>query len=529
MIFVAVTASTVCALGMPLAVQRYVSDSLGAGDGALARYIVTWGQRFSILPGCVAGGMTLLVGTLYQSDRVLDWVLSAVYAAAATVHSVNSQALLGLRQYRSASVTGVATQLLAVPVTIVLLFNGQGVTAVIAVVMAAALVSTVVTMWLLRRASQNYLSAGDFPKVATDRSQARRLVLRFASGAGILVLLDTVVAQRSEFAFLALYHGNEPAQLAFYGVAFSATQTAYRLPAALIPVILPTVSALLAAGKWQIVRDSYARVQRILLFVSAIGAGLLLGCGSSFITLVWGGAYETAGHVLLLCAVIPVLVGSLGAMASATVLGGGHLRAVICAQAIGAGVTLAADAILIWPFAALGAAIASSIGMAASTMALLIVARRTMQLPILRLTDFLRCILLVLLIATPGLVSLLIGLGHPLTLAVGLVGGVLILGVAYPVIKPLLNTDLQVAARVIDRLPRSLRSWISLGNRPDPDEDVAALAQAELAAADEAAIAANAAQTSVTVMPAPGSSTAPIGANFGGSDGESKDEDDARQ
>lgn len=463
MIFVASTASVVCALGLPLALQRSLSDSLGGNRLRQSRYLVTWTLRLSLLPALLAVAVTLVVGRLYEPGRWVEWLAVTVYAAAATVHSVGSQALLGMRRYRAASIIGLLGQVIGVPVTIVLLFNGAGITGVVMVISITAILSAVITIFLLYRAlgQVGALRAETLP--VAGRRKLRRGLLVFAFGGGALVLLDTVVMQRSELAFLTLFHGDQPEHLAFYNVAFNAGQVAVRLPLALIPVILPTVSTLAAAGLIDKVRRGYAGGQRIMFVISAIAAGFLLACGTSAIVLFWGQVYQPAGQVLLISAVLPVLIGPMSAMVSATMLGLGRLRVVVKAQAVGALATLVLDVVLIQPFEIYGAAVANSLGQLVVVIVLLRSAKKIEGLALPRAREIGNAVALMLLIATPGLILLLLGAPSLLTLFGGLGAGLVILALALPVLKPLNLDDMDIAASVLRRLPKAVQQWLSLG------------------------------------------------------------------
>lgn len=463
MIFVAVTCATVFAVGLPLALQRGVSEALGAGSAPRASYLLRYGIGLSSLPGLAAAGVTLLVGCFIYQDHGISWVTAAVYAAAVAVHAVSSQALLGLRQYRQASITGVAAQIIAVPLTVWLLLIGYGIQAIMTVTAAAAVISCIVTIWLVSRARRRYGLVG--APAPGQRPRVRRTLLSFALGAGVLTLLETVVAQRSELAFLAIYHGDEPANIAYYSVAFSATQTAYRVPAALIPVVLPTVTAMIAAGRIAAVRRGYAQAQRMLLTVSAIGAGYLLGMGAPLITALWGPSYRPAGQTLLIMAAAPVLFGALTSVASSTLLGAGRLGLVVRAQLIAAALTLVCDAVLIGPLDIYGAALANSLGALVSAALLARAARRAEGLMHPTGSDLGLAVALLAGICAPGLVLHLLAVESWTGLAGAFLGGTALLLILWPLIRPLREEDLSIAHRLLARLPGPARRWLVAGTR----------------------------------------------------------------
>ena len=248
-------------------------------------------------------------------------------------------------------------------------------------------------------------------------------------------------------------------------MAFSATQTAYRIPAALIPVVLPTVTALIAAGRISAVRSGYAQAQRMLLVVSGIGVGFLLAMGAPLITALWGPAYRPAGQTLLLMAAVPVLLGALTSVASSCLLGFGRLRLVVRAQLLAALVTVGADAALIGPFDIYGAAVANSLGALASAVLLARAARRAEGLRPPGAQDLLRVCALTVLMAGPGLALHLMGVDGWTALPLAFAAAVVMLLIGWPLLRPARTADLPVLAPLLRRLPAPAGRWLHAGSR----------------------------------------------------------------
>lgn len=467
-VFVAVTSSLTLSLGLPLSLQRVVSDALGRGATADVAYSLRCGHVVGIIPAIVAAVVTLAMGEIFFTSYTQAWILAAVYAFFGSLHSVSAQALTGLRQYRDASIVGLSLQMIAVPVIIILLLTGHGVTAMIAVVAAVSAVSAALTLFLLRRTVRRQGLHGT--SSAAERRVVRRGLLSFALGGGVLVILDTVVNQRSELAFLALFHGDAPEQIAYFSVAFAAMQTVYRVLQAVIGIVLPTVTALIAAGRMEAVHRGYLQAQSLLLTVSSVGAGGVLACGAPLVTLLWGEEYRPAGQALLMMAVFPVMLGALGAVANSTMLGGGKLRVVIVVQLCGACTTLLLDFVLIRPFGLYGAAAANGIGMLVSVVLLVAAARTTMGLSSPSAADIVRHMVLVLAVAAPGLVVHFFFLADDPAwrLAVGAGGWFILLLLLFPVLRPLLLTEIGSLDGLLRRLPRPVRGWIVAGSRRRP-------------------------------------------------------------
>ncbi|WP_030013580.1 lipopolysaccharide biosynthesis protein [Curtobacterium sp. S6] len=463
MIFVAMTCATVFAVGLPLAVQKNVSASLGEGSAEKSSYCLHLGIRWSFIPGIGAAVVTLIVGRCIYQEHVWAWLIIAVYAAAVAVHAVSAQALLGLRQYRQASITGVVAQIIAVPVTVILLVAGQGILGIVIVTTLASVISAGVTIYLVSRARHRWGLRGR-PDDAVRRTM-RKSMIGFALGAGTLVLLETVVAQRSELAFLAVFHGDEPAHIAYYSVAFSAVQTAYKVPAALIPVVLPTVAALIAAGRMATVRVGYLQAQRLLLTASGAGAGLLAGIGPALIVLLWGEEYAVAGRILLIMGGPTILLGALTAIASSALLGCDRLKWVVWSQTLAAVVTLLGDIVLIGPFDIYGAAAANSLGVLASAVLLAKAARSAEGLKGPGFHDFLTVLIFLVLLAAPGIGMQLAGWNNIWCIVGGFGAYVVMFLLSWPLLKPLHPEDVDRFHEAIDRLPNMVGRWLLSGMR----------------------------------------------------------------
>lgn len=461
-VFTAVTAGTVFSLGLPLSLQRWISHSASSSGRGLIRPVVLRCYLAAMGLGAVAAAATLTVGQFAHQEYRAAWVMAAVYAAASVIHSVSAQGMLGMHRFRSASIVGLTLMAIAVPISIVVLMLGGGVTGMIAVSMGASVPSAILTCSLLVR---------HLPATAADESDgvgsALRTIRSFALAASLTVVLDIVVNQRSEFVVLAAFHPDEPEQLAFYSVAFAAAGAAARAPAALVSVVVTAVASLLGAGDGSRVRSGYARAQRMLAAVGAPAAGLSLGVSSSLVVLAYGPAYEPAARVVLVAVVVPVLIGPMGGLATAALIGSNRIRASLLAQAVGASATVASDVLLIPPFAAIGAALANSIGQLVATTFAVVIAQRALRLQRPDLRRWFASLMLGIGIAVPGVTCEVFGVSPTLTAIVGLVSGAVALGIFWPIAQPLRDGDLDMLSGLLERVPSAVTRWIRAGEASD--------------------------------------------------------------
>jgi O-antigen/teichoic acid export membrane protein len=244
---------------------------------------------------------------------------------------------------------------------------------------ASMLVTTVGTLWLSVRAVGPIRGA----RQRLDRGTTRELV-RFTALLGASLVVEFVVAKRSEFVFLERFSIDR--EIAFYSVAFAAVTAAGRLPSALVQLVLPAVSTLVGAGQHGRIGTGYARAMRLVLTVSLPLAAGAVVLGPLAVRAVYGESYARAGAVLAVLAPVPLLLGPLAAISSATLNAYGRLRAPLLWGVFAVSVTLALDLLLIPNLASIGAALANNGGQIAGTLPLLVLARRHIRATWLRWT-----------------------------------------------------------------------------------------------------------------------------------------------
>ncbi|MCE1179137.1 MAG: polysaccharide biosynthesis C-terminal domain-containing protein [Micrococcales bacterium] len=452
--FIAVTVGALLGLGLPNAVEQVISSSLGEGRPELVRYAGWMAIKISAIPAVLSGLIVLGIGRLQYSDWPVAWAFAALAAAMVTTHAVVAQGLNGLHEFRVPSAVGLACAFLAFLAIAIALPLGGGVNAVVIATAMGMIVSATVTTLLFTRR----LPTGALPAVPTaERVALRRKVGRFAVMSGALVVLETVVAKRSEFVFLALFHHDRADQIAYFSVAFAAATAAAQVPRALSSVTLPVVSRLIGAGNIARVRTGYHSAQRLMLLVSAPLAGLLLACGGSLVLVAYGERYLTAAHLLLITTVGPMVAGPITSLASAALLGADRASRAVRAQLVAAVVTIIADLALIPPFAAYGAAVASTLGTIVGCATALHQARATLDVPAVGARTWLHVLGSAAASALPGLALLLAGVPHLVTLIGGGLLGLVTATLYFRLAKPLRIEDRDLAAPMLMRAPVRVR------------------------------------------------------------------------
>lgn len=369
--FVAVTASTLAALGLPVAVQRFVATAAGQRRPGQVSALAVLAWRASALGGLLALMAVVAVGSTTYPDLRAAWVLAGVVAGMTVVQSTASNVLFGLQQFRQATTIGLVMGVVGVGAALGALSLGYGIVGMFA---AEALVMTVTmsgTVLLSARAVRPHLRERE------PLGELRGELLRFAAVIGAGLAIEVVVFKRSEFLFLERYSSDQ--QIAFYSVAFAAVAAAGRLPTAVVQLVLPAVSTLAGAEQHDRIASGFARGMRLMLTVTLPLAAGSIALGPLALRAVYGREYAAAGVVLAILAPVPLLLGPLTAVCSATLTALGVLRSPLLWGVVALFVTLALDLTLIPRLDSVGAALANNGGQIAGSVPIIVLAQRRLQ------------------------------------------------------------------------------------------------------------------------------------------------------
>jgi O-antigen/teichoic acid export membrane protein len=421
--FVVASSLQVFSFGVPLALMRFVGESVGAGKPAEARGLVAWAWRVAAAGGTTAFAVLLGVAIAGAEPRAA-WVLAAATAAAGVVTAIPGAALTGLQRWREMSIVIIGANVAGAITTIAVLALGGGITGMIAVQLGTAISILVGVVVLARR-----VLVAVAPRPA-EPGPLKRSTLRYAGVAFVGSLLTLIVFRRSEFFFLEHYADDR--NLALYSVAFSAVTTLVLVPQALALAVSPAVATLLGAGEHARIRTGYSRSLRLLLLAALPVSAGAFALGPTTVRLVFGGSFAgTRVPLLVLLAPLPLL--PLMNASYSLIVGLGKRRFPLIVGAASAVLNLALDFTLIPGHAAVGAAIANSCAQGATATVTIaygtrLVGRVTWEAPALLRAAAASAAaggvawgLLALLGGTPGvLAGLLVGAGTFAALAVAL-------------------------------------------------------------------------------------------------------------
>lgn len=433
--FTMISLSQLISEGLKEALMRSIGETLGADRHGAVRGLVRWALPIA-LAGGLAGGAVLAVAGLLGASPTAAWLLAGAECALIVGAGVPWAVLAGSQMWRQASMVGLVTAMVGVPVTIAVLAAGGGITGMFAVEAATAAVALVAIGVLAWRALRR------LPGPVDDIADLRHRTSRYAVLATLMTLATFVVWQRSEFFFLSAYSTDR--QIAFYSIAFAAANGLALLPGALAGTLSPAFATLYGARDHTRIHSGYWRAQRLLPTVSFPLLAGSLALGPALIKLAYGASYAPAGPVLLILLALFPLIPLLGT-ANALLVGLGALRIALICEAAGGLVTIALNFLLVPAHAAIGAALSDIGGQLAVVLPILVYAGRLVGPTALDAGAIVRAIA----------VSAVAGVAT--WIADALVGGVagLILGVAAGVFV------FMVLASLVEVVPRRDQQWAS--------------------------------------------------------------------
>lgn len=352
--------------GLPIALMRYVGETLGRGRPGAVSSLLWWAWRIEAVTA-VAGGGLLVVAALLGADPRSAWLLAAVACALGILHTVPSAVLIGAQRWREASIAGLVSGAFSTGATIAVLAAGAGITGMFAVEVVASGLNLVWTSVLARRL------VTEIAPVREPAGDVEGLVLRYAGLASIGVVLTFVVWRRSEFFFLERYSGD--AQIALYSVAFAVVTAIGRVFEAIASVVTPAVATLFGAGETDRIRIGYGRAFRLLVVVSLPITALALALGPRAVRLLYGAEFAGTGRVLaLMLLTLPVV--ALVRTSNALLHGLGRLRFLLAAGFVAAVANIGLAFLLVPRYDAVGAAIANGCAQLAVAVPVLVHASR---------------------------------------------------------------------------------------------------------------------------------------------------------
>lgn len=345
--FLALSASTVFAARVPMALARFGSELLGARQPGKLRMLFRWALRVQAVCG-VAAVTAFTVAAAVGADPGAAWVLAGAATGIGILQSAPSSLLIAGQRWRESVGPGIVISVASVAVVVLVLALGGGITGYFAVEVGVVIANLVWTTVLARRFLGRIA-----PAVPLDDELVRER-RRFLRASTFFAVTQFVVLTRSEVVFLAHFSG--PAQVGFYSVAFAAASAVGRLPTALTNVAIPALSTLRGAGEQDRIRLGYWRAVRLLLTLAPIGIALACPLGVGLVSVAYGTSFNPARPVLAIM-LVPYLVLPIAGLADALLWIEGRMRFLVVWGGAAVIVNLGLALVLIPVLDALGAAI----------------------------------------------------------------------------------------------------------------------------------------------------------------------------
>lgn len=335
--------------GLPIAIIRYIGESLGRGQPDVVRGVLRWAWRLELVAAVAGTGVLLIVSTTRVELRSA-WIFAAIASSMAILHTVPNSVLLGLQRWREASIIGLMTGALGTITTVIVLAAGGGITEMF---MIEAVVSGISMVWagLVARRKLIGIAARPAPLGAL-----RGEILRYAGWNTIRIVITLVVWRRSEFFFLDRYSTAE--QIAMYSIAFSITTALVRIPDAFVGTLLPAFANLFGAGRMDRIRSGFSRALRLMIIVSLPIAMGAVAVGPELIRVIYGSEYRgTAPVFIIMMATFPLVV--LWRLSGSLLQGIGSVRTILNVDIVTIPINIGLAVALIPGHGAVGAAVAS--------------------------------------------------------------------------------------------------------------------------------------------------------------------------
>lgn len=359
--FVALSVTMLLSSSMWVSLVRHIGETMGRGDAGTVRGLLAWAWRIQGVTA-VVGGAALAAIALAGAEPEGAWLLAAAITTASILHTVPSAILTGLQRFKQASIVGITTGLVGTAATIAVLSAGGGIVGMFAVELVIGLLNLAWTGLLAR---QVLIKVAPTP---APPGPLRRQVTRYALGYSVGIVLELIVARRSELFFLERFSTDH--QIAFYSIAFAMVTAASQLPRALAAATAPAFATLFGAGSTERIAAGFNRGLRLLLVFALplTAAGLALAPGLARV--VYGDEYRAvSAPLLILLAGYPLF--GLTSLANALLTGLGRLRFAIGANAAAAAIDVALAVTLAGPLGARGAALANLSGQVVYSAAVL--------------------------------------------------------------------------------------------------------------------------------------------------------------
>jgi O-antigen/teichoic acid export membrane protein len=422
--FVELTAAMLIADGLNQSMLRHASLVIGAGRPDRVRALVRWGLRWS-------AAISLLVAAVMAAFAVRSpnhhtaWVLASIAAVTLSTQAVPVAIAHAFHQWRRFATLWVYMGLASLAVTLFVLGQGFGIEGMFAVEVGYVLIGTALVGRLAYTCVRDVpVHPSDDPDEAAEVDQLLRSASRFAWASIFTTIVSAVVWRRTEFFFLK--HYADDVQISLYSVPFALTGAIVRLPTAFTSVLGATFANFTGGDDRDRLRDSVARVVRLVISLTVPVTALVFVSSSRIIEFLYPSSFADSGPILrLMILTLPLSV--LFGVCTAVLQAVGRLRVAAITAASAAVIDLGLAFVLIPRHGAMGAAGANTVAQLAACLPLVVVALAATKARVFTTRFVVANLLVALIVGGAGLVGIALVEGLAGLLIGGALAGVVLM------------------------------------------------------------------------------------------------------
>jgi O-antigen/teichoic acid export membrane protein len=295
-------------LGLPTTITRYTAELIRPGRTRIGRALLALAvgvQAPLALVAALAVALSALLPTV-ASSWTTPLLLTAASIALLMMSGTLTAFLSGLHVFRLTAAVATGQLLLLAALVAGVVAAGAGVTALMAAHAAVNAVALGALALLALRATRPSPASAPAERLSPS---LRGELLRYAAVAGVLIVVDAIVWQRTEVAFLQRWSTSQ--EVAFYGLAFGLATQVSRVPYQASVVLFPRFPEAVGAGRVDELPGLYASAIRYLVLVGAPLAIGLAATAPAIVRVLYGAPYAPAAPLLAALA-----LGSLPAFAA---------------------------------------------------------------------------------------------------------------------------------------------------------------------------------------------------------------------
>jgi O-antigen/teichoic acid export membrane protein len=341
-------------VGLPGAITKYVSEFVGSGHTSTAKQLANRLLRTQLAVAVVISVVTASCAFFSTAHRSII-VLAAIMISAQALQQGLNAVLAGLQEFGRIALLGFWMGLMQMACIGVAALLHAGVIGMVWATLIALWGGTLLFYRSVRDSFRHLPSDASLPLASTQDALGR--VKTFVLTGSYILLLDTIVWQRSEVLFLKWY--SLVTQIAFYTIAYSLASKLNDLTTIMSSVMLPRYSESYGRSGLGELRQAFITDLKYLQMLVVPVCILGVVVAKPAVLLIYGSAYLPMVMPLRIL-IASVTFTSMGVVASSLVIGTDKQSFIAKFGTLIAILNITLDLILIPKHGALGASIANS-------------------------------------------------------------------------------------------------------------------------------------------------------------------------